>query len=70
MITDVELTPLLEKLRIGQITVSLKETKKIKTVPGPDYHPERGWEGMWREEYEVKQVKMEVPEGSEAFHFS
>lgn len=64
IITDVELTPLLEKLQIGNIKVSLLETRKIRTVPGPIDLPERTG-GMWRTEMEVAKTTIRVPDGSE-----
>ncbi|KAE7996965.1 hypothetical protein FH972_001641 [Carpinus fangiana] len=63
--TDIEFTPLIEKLRIGKIRITLKEIRKVKTMPGPDYTPGEGWSGMWKTEIPIKDMSMEIPEGSE-----
>lgn len=65
LITNIELTPLLDKLKIGRIKISLKEIKKVKTLPGPEFHPTAGWVGMWKTETSVASTQMEIPEGSE-----
>lgn len=56
---------MIEKLRIGKITTTLREIRKTKTIPGPDFSPENGWGGMWKKESDVASQTMTVPEGSE-----
>jgi len=65
LITDIELTPLLDKLRIGRIRITLKEIKKVKTTPGPEFHPTEGWIGMWKSESNVAHHQMEIPSDCE-----
>jgi len=62
--TDIELTPLLAKLGIERIKFTLKEIKKIRTEPGPEYSTtQHKWVGMWKEEQDVFHDTMELPEG-------
>ena len=64
--TDIELTPLIDKLGIEKIKFTLKETRKIKTEPGPDYSASTGkWHGMWKEESDIFTEFMKIPEGCE-----
>ena len=67
VITDVSLTPLVAKLGIDSIHVTLKENRKIKTLPGPDYHPEtEQFLGRWKDEDKVATREFKVPPDSEA----
>ena len=67
MIADISLMPKLEKLQLGEVTLSLKESRKIKTVPGPDKVGDQ-WVGLWTEEELVAVHRMEVPVGCEETH--
>lgn len=58
VVTNIELTPLVEKLRIGKIRVTLKEVRKVRTVPGPE-----ALGGMWKTEVSIKEEIMDLPEG-------
>ena len=64
MATDLELTPLIDKLGIEKIKFTLKEVRRIKTVPGPEHSPTGHSHGMWKEEEDVYQEVMQVPPGS------
>jgi hypothetical protein len=64
--TDIELTPLLAKLGIERIKFTLKEIRKIKTEPGPEYSATlHKWVGMWKEEQDVFTDTMELPSACE-----
>lgn len=65
LVTEIELTPLIEKLRIGKIKTTLREIRKTKTVPGPEYSTAEGWHGMWKRETDILSKTSEVPEGCE-----
>jgi len=67
VIADISLMPKMEKLEFGGVKLSLKESRKIKTVPGPDKVGDK-WVGLWTEEEQVAVHRMEVPVGCEETH--